>query len=432
MLTDADAKDLEKLRKLYAPLFDALGLVGLKRDDVLQMFTFGTQTIEPSLDDVVRRLDVPILWGGTLKYPTDSEAKKVFGTSSVAGIDRVCLDCALNAEILLESPDLTDPANPKLGKFAYKDGKPAFRTGLKLPFVLILPDGEPPFPILVFQHGVNGLATDVAKIASDLASAGFAVLALDAPYHGDHTVRIPGAETGTGFFSADVFATRDAIREAVLDQYQATRFIRERLNTFLADQMGRLPADPPVVKTEAIGYLGTSLGGIIGTVSVGMNPHFKRAALVVTGGHLVRIFLETKNTDFQMPLIKALAAMGIAPGSSAFDRFTMTAQWALDRADPVNFARLADLPDLPAADRILMIEAAGDEFIPNATTEELRDAFGAATGKPPKLVAYPEQGGTLCHRFFLHSCDAAQFPTALADQAAARKVVVTFLSQVED
>lgn len=437
VLSDADAALLETLRLGYEPIFSAFAMLGIPREDVVLFFTFRTLTVAEELqalaDDLATPQAKPLLWGGELKPVTHPDVQAVFAGFPTTGISRACVDCAIIARVLLADPDLTDPKNPVMGHFqTNEDGTPKFRTDQKLPFLFVLPEGTGPFSVVVFQHGLEGTRQNLVKVASDLASAGLASIAVDAPLHGDHPVRIAGTPSGTGFFGADVFAVRDNLREAVLDQAQVTRFVREVLGGFVSDQLGLAPGNPPVLDVERITYLGESLGGIIGAVSAAVNPDLDRVALVVPGGHLMRIFTDTPNEAFRKPLQDALAALGIEPGSAAYTQFIEFAQWGLDRADPINFGRLAVPPGASVAGRFLVIEARGDDFIPNASTEELAAALSLADGSSFAPMVFPQGGGTLCHGFFLNGCPPAKYPDldqGVVSQARtqARAAVVDFL-----
>jgi len=425
LLSNDDAAQLEGLRSAYGAIFDNFTLFGIEREQVLLFFTFNTATTYAELASIIETgLDTPnkpLLWGGELQSPLSQDVKDLFGDSPMDGLAHVCVDCAVQADILLSDPDESDPDNPVMGHFQVdEEGLPEFSMGRKLPFIFTLPAGAGPFEVVLFQHGLDGSREDVVDIASDLALAGFATVSIDAPLHGDHPVRTEGTASGTDFFTADVMAVRDNIREAVLDQYQITRFIREgRLTGFVRDELGLDEGDDPLV-TEHVHYLGVSLGGITGAVSAGMIDGFDKVALVTAGGHLMSIFMDTPNTDFKQPLVDALASLGIEDGTPEFLQFVDFAQWALDRADPVNFGWVADAgTGIAVEDRFLVIEAVGDDFIPNSTTEELHAAMSLADGTSPPLLKYTgDSGGDLCHGFFMEDCG----PEAVRQEARAEVV----------
>ncbi|NOZ01212.1 MAG: hypothetical protein GXP54_04905 [Deltaproteobacteria bacterium] len=437
LLTDADAAQLETLRSAYKAIFDNFKLFKIEREQVLLFFTFNTATtygdIQSIMADGLDDPNKPLLLGGDLLPAVSGDVSDLFTEmgSTATGVANVCIDCALNADILLDEPDLSDPANPVMGHFAFDaDGKPVFRANQKLPFILTLPAGTGPFQVVLFQHGLDASRKSVIKFASDLAQAGFAAVAIDAPLHGNHPVRIAKKADGTDapdgymFFSADVLAVRDNLREAVLDQYQMTRFIKSgRLDAFVKTQLGLGDGDPDPLDTTHVFYVGESLGGIIGSLSAGVNADLDKLALVTPAGHLMKVFMETPNESFKQPLVDALDSLGIEAGTPAFTQFVDFAQWALDRADPVNFGWIADAgTGQDVQDRILFIKAVGDDFLPNSTTDELRSAMTLADGTAPQLREFTgDQGGPLCHGFFLGDCGPSEV------KAKARLNVIEFL-----
>lgn len=439
-LSDDSAAQLEQLRLAYKPIFDALQGVGqedplvvIGRDKVLGFFTFWTASTTADLSALAAALPVPGKGGGSMTPIASAGAPFAdLPANRKDALDSVCLDCTMNILTLLEPPNLTDPQNPKVGHFQVDAQGAPVLTPRVLPFVLTVPSGGDPHPVVVFQHGIHGSKEDVAQIANELAKAGLASLAIDLPFHGEYPgVRIPGAPSGTAFFTADVFAVRDNMRQGALDEVQAIRFIRDRENGLVK----QIPALDAVLDTTKVYFLGVSLGGLVGTLTAGLVPDLRRVGLVAPGGHMSRIFTETANEGFRKPLMDALAALGITPGTPAFLQFLMLAQWALDRADPVNWALLVAQGSNPV-NRFRIVEAIGDEFIPNGTTEALAMALGiptTATSKAFKAYAAGDQPtDTICHEFFLWGCDPAVFPAldqgkVAAAQAAARTFVIDFL-----
>ncbi len=425
-LSDADAAQLEQLRLAYSGIFDALAGLGIGREKVLGFFTFTTGTTTADLQALAAAVPAPTAASvGTFK--TVAEAGTAWAGVPADAIEKVCVGCTMGTRMILAPPDLTDPANPKLGYFQVDaQGHPVL-TERTLPFELVIPKGTGPFPIVMYQHGIHGTRQDVAQIANDLATAGLASFAIDLPLHGDHPIRIPTTASGTGFFSADVFAVRDNMREGALDESQAIKFLR----TVLVDEISA--SDAGLLDTTKIYFLGESLGGMVGTLTAGLVPDVTKVALVVPGGHMVRIFTETQNQGFKQPLLDALSALGITPGSPAFLQFLMLAQWALDRADPVNWALVAK--GATPATRFRIVEAAGDGFIPNAATEALAMALGIPKGTSASFKTFAAGTGvndTICHSFFTWGCDPTEFPSldqtkVAAAQAEAKTFIIDFL-----
>jgi hypothetical protein len=124
----------------------------------------------------------------------------------------------------------------------------------------------------------------------------------------------------------------------------------------------------------------------------------------------MRIFEETKNEDFRKPLVDALASLGIQPGTPEYQQFIEFAQWGLDRADPVNFAREVTTETKQTKDRIFIVKAKGDDFIPNTTTDELFATMTLSDGTSPNLQEYSAGGNDLCHAFFMDGCSPQEYP----------------------
>lgn len=426
-LSDKDANMLESLRLAYKPILDIMEqMLQIKRNRVLMIFSFTTASTTTEIENLINALPSQGYEPeGNLETPDSEDVKTIFNKDPVDNIGYVCLDCRIKITTILEPPDITDPKTPKMGHFAYdKEGKPLWKKGQKLPYILILPNSDPPFNIVIFAHGLNGNRFKVTKIANDLAKNSFGVIAFDSPMHGDHPINIDGK--GSNFFNADVFSVRDNIREAVIDQTQVIRYIKSELNGFLKKALKK---EQDVIDTGKIYYLGVSLGGIIGAVSGGVNKDLDKVALVVTGGHLVRIFMETPNIDFKKPLLEALSNLGIVEGSPEFARFLMIAQWALDRADPLNFAIKSIMNNKKVSERYLLIKARGDDFIPNTTTDELRIALDQIDDSEPIFKEYPTNEESLCHGFFMDGCDPAKYPNWEQSRDSARSAVIDFFKK---
>ncbi len=429
-LSDADAAQLEMLRQAYKPIFDALqgteedpSLLGIDRDKVLGFFTFVTGTTTADLQAVAGLLAKPTQGAGSLvDVATAGTPWDVAPHDTIA---EVCKDCTFNTQMLLATPDLTDPAHPVLGHFQANEAGQPVLTARALKFLFALPTGTGPFGIAIYQHGIAASRNEAALLANDLAKAGFATFAIDAPMHGEHPIRIPGTDSGTGFFSADVFAVRDNMRQAALDQAQAIRFVREVLSTQFPDLATSL--DP----TKVV-FVGTSLGAMTGTLTAGLVQDLPKVAMIAPGAHLIRVFTETQRQSFKQPLLDALAALGITEGSAAYMQFLMLAQWAMDRADPVNWAAVAK--GAKPGDRFRIVESQGDGFIPNGTTEALGKALGIPKGSDAFKAFAAGTGATdtICHSFFMYGCDPDDYPSldqakVAAAQAEARAFVIDFL-----
>lgn len=264
-------------------------------------------------------------------------------------------------------------------------------------------------PLVVFHHGLNGGRWQASALANTLLSNGFALAALDAPYHGARAfcsedadcstdgvaadgvctpdaakatqgdavppgtcttgslrfdpARGTTAASGNYFVSSNFFRIRDAIRQDLIDQSALVLALARPPTLPLPAGMANPFAE--ALATNGIGidptriyYVGQSLGGIIGTNVLATNPRFSRGVLNVAGGTLVDVF--TQGDAFQTQVDALFLGLGIDrsqlatnPAMAAQYLKTLNvAKWILDPADPINFAKHlvgAPLPDLLAS-----------------------------------------------------------------------------------
>ena len=93
---------------------------------------------------------------------------------------------------------------------------PQVKNAETVPAVLALPQGDAPaggFPVVIFQHAIQQDRSTALAIADELAAEGFAVVAIDMPFHGIvlNQLDVDGNETDAA--RADLHAT--AINEAM-------------------------------------------------------------------------------------------------------------------------------------------------------------------------------------------------------------------------
>lgn len=320
-------------------------------------------------------------------------------------------------------PPFAGQLHPASTFVTFANPLPVAASTQKVPVLLTLPNAasgktKPAagWPIVIYQHGITRDRSDMFAVAGTLASQGFAVIAIDAPLHGitaaasplniantpfaaagarertfnvdyvNNTTGAAGADgqvdsSGTHFINlSSLLTSRDNIRQAVADLLVLTRTIPSmRYSTSGTDFDG-----------ARISFVGQSLGGIIGTVFMGMQPDVNTALLNVPGGGIAR-FLEA-SPSFGPRIRAGLAASaGLQPGTPDYDAFFGAAQTVIDSADPINFA-LAANGSLLASKRLLLQEVVGggdvlpDQVIPNSVagaplsgTEPLIRTLGLST-----------------------------------------------------
>ncbi len=302
---------------------------------------------------------------------------------------------------------------------------PAVTSSQRMPVLVSVPDEAPPvggFPIVIFQHGIGGNRTNLLGIAEALAAESIAAVAIDLPLHGvDATTGMlaGGISIFTGFrqetmgspadvwertFGMDllteplggapsagpdgaadssgvhfinlsnVAVSRDNIRQGVSDLFN----LKESLGSLTV--MGN-----DLFDESDVHFIGHSLGGIVGTPFVALQPGITAATLGMPGSSIP--YLLNGSTVFGPVVVAGLAGAGLTPGTALYDQFLAAAQTIVDSADPINYAGAVAASGTP----VLLIEVIGggpqgglaDLVIPNsvpgapfAGTEPLIAALG--------------------------------------------------------
>ena len=182
-------------------------------------------------------------------------------------------------------------------------------------------------------------------------------------------------DSGAHFLNlASMLTARDNTRQASVDLF------------YLANSLGDLGA---LINTDDVGFVGFSLGGIVGTPFLALDSSVVGpATLAAAGGGIAGLL--AGSVSFGPVVEGSLACVGIAAGSPDFLQFLLVAQTAVDAADPINHAVNA-----AANHNIHLMEIVGgnsspsDTVVPNAVegfplsgTEPLIRAMGlVATGQ---------------------------------------------------
>ncbi len=247
--------------------------------------------------------------------------------------DAVLLHTYYNYDLELPLQEIVqqDPGVLNLYSFSYRSVHDAKVTGL-----LTIPEkGESPFPVVILMHGLGDSKTvDYVETGNQLLlEAGYAVLRLDISNHGDRHTYDYEFDLTEGY----KYWTRDVVSQTVFDLRRAVDFIHRN------DQV-----DP-----QRIGYMGISLGGIIGTVFCAVEERIKVPVIILAGGNLNLMF--------------------------GMDAFSAQTKDFLSIIDPINFVEsIAPRP-------FLMINAENDDVIPPITSKLLYKR----AGKPKKIIWYP-------------------------------------------
>ena len=184
-------------------------------------------------------------------------------------------------------------------------------------------------------------------VAARLADRGVAALFVKLPYYGERRPpEAPGA-VPRKFLTADIERTMNSMRQGVCDVRRAAAWLASRDNV-----------DP-----ERLGVTGISLGGIISSLALSIDPQIQSGALLLAGGDLSKVL-------WGMPEAAPFRKVWTERGKTIDDLKRLT-----DPYDPVTHA--AGM----IGKRVLMIAGNVDEVVP----PESAQALWEAAGKPPIL-----------------------------------------------
>jgi pimeloyl-ACP methyl ester carboxylesterase len=218
------------------------------------------------------------------------------------------------------------------------------------------------WPLVIFQHGITRNRTDMFAVAGTLAAQGFAVVAIDLPLHGITDKANPfyvgntpfaalGAHERTFDIDLQDNATGAAGPDGVIDpsgswftNLTSLLTSRDNLRQGVADLLTlshavsgmHVSAGGTDFDTAKVSFVGQSLGSIVGTTFLAIDPNVNNGVLSVPGGGIARL-LEGSPT-FGPRIRAGLAAAGLQQGTPAYDAFFVAAQTAIDSGDPINFA----------------------------------------------------------------------------------------------
>ena len=241
---------------------------------------------------------------------------------------------------------------------------PIFATGGQttgsVTFLLTVPSTPEPaggYPVVVFQHGITSSKNAALPITSAFAQAGYATLAIDAPFHGSRTT--PGAASGDGFFTTNLLQSRANVYQAAIDLWETVDVITAGI-----DLDGVAGAD---LDAGHVQFVAHSLGSIIGSVFLTEETRVQKMVLSSPSALLVNVLDET-----HLPTMQALVtSLGYTPGSTSFYVFLNLAQWLLDPVDATYNGIGSHSPD-----DLLTVFAYGDPIVSTNSTRVFLSNLG--------------------------------------------------------
>jgi hypothetical protein len=421
---------------------DSLGSLApaLTPGDVVAASVFTTGSVTATLEkirDIIKAAPAPAVSFhlGLLGERT------VFPLSSVAGIllrPQVSTVAPLPAGSFLPTPALNvvpgSVSTMAFGKFSAmnfetpggfipevptRTGVPAIQSSQDIFFNVFLPAGPRPaggWPVAIFGHGFgDNKNNSPLAVASVMAANGVATVAINAVGHGfgaagtltvlrsTGPVVLPAGGRGVnqntdttidaseGLFATGAqttVASRDGIRQTAADLMQLVRAIQGGV-----DVDGNGSED---LNADRIYYFGQSLGGIYGSVLLGVEPDVRAGVLNVPGGPFndvlrlapsfrpllggllasrVPSLINIGGLSFNdnTPLRNQPATINTVPGAVAIQTFADHSNWLAQSGDAVAWAPfIRSTPlDGSAAKGVIIQFARGDVTIPNPTTTAL-------------------------------------------------------------
>jgi alpha/beta hydrolase fold len=309
------------------------------RDRVLVLWTFHTADKTLSLTPTVAGADVvPYPAGGVDPFALTGAALKGVTAGFTADV-LSWLDLrsgtpvpsaspvGLPATAFLAGAGMSSIPSDQLGNLYFGlFQSPVLTTGTteSVYFLLTMPDAtlhpEPAagYPVVVFQHGLTRSKEDALAIANSLAQAGFATLAIDAPFHGNRTP--DGHVSGDLFLTANLLQDRANLYHAAMDLWETLDVIDAGIDV----DGGGADLDP-----ARIDFMSHSLGSMIGTVFLSQETRAQRMILSSPTALLADTLDETKRTDMQA----VVSSLGYTPGTTPYYVFLDILQWLLDPVD---------------------------------------------------------------------------------------------------
>jgi len=381
---------------------------GLAPGDVALATTFTTEALPAALatvrEQIVARAQItpPVADFLTDPNPGDQRLFGVFvpGDPEFAGFfgGTPPPTAALVARGLFSSPDYRDAAS---GTFPDR-----FLDGSEIPphvpidFLVVLPTGAMPaggHPTVILQHGFSGDTSFVTDHAGEFTATGLAVIGIPAPHHGSR------GNIFEFLVFEDFNAFGDNFRQSTVDLLQLVRLLETGLDVD-GDTV-------PDLNPAGLGYLGVSLGGVIGATLASMEPAVIAAVLNVPGGRLAQFAGSV--SSLATPFLVSFAGEAGIPaqtcggrpdaaactsdddcagdGACVFgDDFTaMLAaalpnfQWQLDPGDGINYVRHLRIDPLLGPPRAVLVqEGVGDHVVANPLTEALVRGLGLPNDRP--------------------------------------------------
>jgi dienelactone hydrolase len=283
----------------------------------------------------------------------------------------------------------------------------------KIPVTIVIPKSPMPvagYPVIINGHGLSNNRGSMLSLANELARAGFAMIGIDDVLHGsranipDKKNNFKGTYAGPdgipddypfaiSFFAEfeDFVEVRDNFRQTILDQMSIVRLVQSSkldLSVMAAAAGGQTPK----FDGAHIYWNGGSLGGIMGSMAIALEPEIKAAALEVPGASFIQLI--TTNSAEVSGLVGTVAkgTFGIQ-GEEVLDEYHPIANLLssiTEGGDPIAYAPhiLQNSLNQRETPDVMITYALHDEVLPNISTVALMRAMGIDLATP-NLIDIP-------------------------------------------
>lgn len=139
--------------------------------------------------------------------------------------------------------------------------------------LIISKKGTPPYPVVIYQHGMSE-SKDTEQVlfgTERLVKNGFAVFSIDADHHGERTKEKDFVVNTIA--KGNIYTMRNIFIQTVIDIRRGMDYLAKKKS----------------LDKEKIGYVGISMGGIIGTIISAVDERIKAPIFIVAGGNFTKM-----------------------------------------------------------------------------------------------------------------------------------------------
>jgi Calx-beta domain/Bacterial virulence factor lipase N-terminal len=369
-------------------LLDALSAAedaGVKPKDVVTASVFTTQSATAVLEKIRDQIHAATPESADFLLGPDGE-RTVFDLGDITGItwqqqtgvnptvfNPVSLDLSLIRDVSpgavgsmafgrYLSPDYEVHSGEYIPPVGTRTGTPVVQGTNEVYFNLFLPSGPEPeggWPVAIFGHGASrNKNAEPLPVAATMAAHGIATVIINVPGNGfgplgtltvnqtgadpvtfsaggrgidqdgDHIIGVREGQFATG--PQLIVSNRDAQRQTVADLMQLVREFEVGMDV---NGDGFRDLDP-----SRIYYFGQSLGGIIGTIFLAVEPNVRTGALNVPGGPVTewtRLGPGNRPTLVGQALAARVPSLINSPGITHFDGVPVSAGPAFNENMPL-------------------------------------------------------------------------------------------------